>query len=122
LSENVLRAADALIIPLLPTPLSVRMLEQLVTFVAEHGWNDLVLLPVFSMVDRRKSLHREVIDATRGRFPLVLLTEVPYSSEVERVAQRRAPLNSYAPGSAPAHVYQTLWTEITRRLPGSVRQ
>jgi Mrp family chromosome partitioning ATPase len=29
LSENVLRAADAVVVPLLPTPLSVRMLEQL---------------------------------------------------------------------------------------------
>ena len=91
LSESVLRAADALIVPLLPTPLSVRMLEQLVAFIADNGWTDLKLLPVFSMVDRRKSLHHEVIAATRERFAQVLQTEVPYSSEIERVALRRAP-------------------------------
>src|SRR5262249_16173992 len=33
LSENVLRAADAVIVPLLPTPLSVRMLAQLQEFL-----------------------------------------------------------------------------------------
>src|SRR5262249_13693517 len=33
LSENVLRAADVVVVPLLPTPLSVRMLEQLQEFV-----------------------------------------------------------------------------------------
>jgi len=116
LSENVLRAADALIVPLLPTPLSVRMLEQLVEFIAENGWTDLALLPVFSMVDRRKALHHEVIAATRERFPQVLQTEVPYSSEIERIALRRAPLNAYAPASAQAQVYEALWSEVEGRL------
>jgi MinD-like ATPase involved in chromosome partitioning or flagellar assembly len=48
LSENVLRAADAVIVPLLPTPLSVRMLMQLRDFVAASEWGDLKLLPFFS--------------------------------------------------------------------------
>lgn len=117
LSENVLHAADALVVPLLPTPLSVRMLEQLVAFVAARGWNDLALLPVFSMVDRRKTLHHEVIAATRERFPQVLATEVPYASDIERMALRRAPINSHAPRSAAGLVYATLWAEVQARLP-----
>jgi chromosome partitioning protein len=116
LSESVLRAADALVVPLLPTPLSVRMLEQLVEFIAQHEWADLKLLPVFSMVDRRKSLHHEVIEATRRQFPQVLKTEVPYSSEIERITMRRAPLNSYAPGSEQGQVYEALWKEVEKRL------
>ena len=32
-SENVMHAADALVVPLLPSPLSVRTLEQLLDFV-----------------------------------------------------------------------------------------
>ncbi len=32
-SENVMHAADALVVPLMPSPLSVRMLEQLFEFV-----------------------------------------------------------------------------------------
>ncbi len=116
LSESVLRAADALIVPLLPTPLSVRMLEQLVGFIKEHEWADLKLMPVFSMVDRRKSLHHEVIEETRQQFRQVLNTEVPYSSEIERIAMRRAPLNSYAPGSEQGLVYQALWDEVKKKL------
>jgi len=53
LSENVLTAADAVVVPLIPAPLSVRMLDQLSGFVVEHGWTDLIVLPFFSMVDRR---------------------------------------------------------------------
>jgi chromosome partitioning protein len=112
LSENVLRAADAIIVPLLPTPLSVRMLVQLRDFIAVSGWTDLKLLPFFSMVDRRKSLHHEIIEQTREQFPALLRTEVPYSSEIERMSFRRAPIPAYAPRSAAAQVYSALWGEL----------
>jgi chromosome partitioning protein len=116
LSENVLRAADGVIIPMLPTPLSVRMLTQLREFVAARGWGDLALMPFFSMVDRRKSLHHEVIASTRASFPELLATEVPYSSEIERMSLRRAPISTYSPRGAAAEVYSALWQEINTRM------
>ena len=116
LSENVLRAADAVIVPTLPTPLSLRMLEQLFDLVAQAGWPDLRILPFFSMVDRRKSLHEEIIAATHQRFPTILATEVPYWSEIERMAVRRAPIPAYAPRSPAALVYSNLWSEIVARM------
>jgi cellulose biosynthesis protein BcsQ len=116
LSENVLRAADALIVPIIPTPLSVRMLEQLRTFTAERGWKDIKFMPFFSMVDRRKSLHLEVIETLRETFPDILDTEVPYWSHIEKMTQRRAPLPSYAPQSPAGRVYAALWREIEMRL------
>jgi chromosome partitioning protein len=116
LSENVLHAADAIVVPLLPTPLSVRMLVQLRDFIASKGWTDLMLLPFFSMVDRRKSLHHEIIAATREQFPTLLVTEVPYSSEIERMSLRRAPIPAFAPRSAAAQVYSALWAELTKAL------
>lgn len=116
LSENVLRAADAVVVPLLPTPLSVRMLEQLREFIAAEGWSDLVLLPFFSMVDRRRCLHAELVDSTRKRFPEVLATEVPYLSEIEKMTVRRAPLPAFAPRSLPALTYASLWAEIEARI------
>ncbi|HTV50555.1 MAG TPA: ParA family protein [Steroidobacteraceae bacterium] len=116
LSENVLRAADYLLVPLLPTPLSVRMLVQLREFLDTQGWGDLLLLPFFSMVDRRRSLHRELIEESRARFPSLLTTEVPYWSEIERMTRQRAPLNALAPRSAAAAVYARLWAEIEQRI------
>src|ERR1700722_2381118 len=116
LSENVLRAADAVVVPLLPTPLSIRMLAQLRDFIAASGWTDLALLPFFSMVDSRKSLHREVISGTREQYPELLPTEVPYWSEVERMSLRRAPLPAYAPLSPAGQIYAALWEEIKSRI------
>jgi chromosome partitioning protein len=121
LSENVLRAADAVVVPLLPTPLSVRMLAQLRDFIVANEWTDVALLPFFSMVDRRKSLHHEVIASTRRLFPELLSTEVPYSSEIERMSLRRAPLVAYAPRSPFAQIYSALWAEIEARIGGSPR-
>ena len=116
LSENVLRASDAIIVPLLPTPLSVRMLAQLRDFIAGEGWVDLIVLPFFSMVDRRKSLHHDVMASTREQFPNILATEVPYSSEIERMSLRRAPIPAFAPNGAAARIYAALWAEVTARM------
>ena len=116
LSENVLTAADAIVVPLIPSPLSVRMLDELSGFVAERGWTDLVVLPFFSMVDRRRQLHEDFIAATRERYPGILRTAVPYRSEIERMSVRRAPLSAIAPKSTAAQIYLSLWTEIDERL------
>jgi chromosome partitioning protein len=116
LSENVLRAADALLVPLVPAPFSLRMLEQLYAFIAHEGWHDLKLLPFFSMVDRRRSLHRELIAEGRAQFSALLATEIPYWSEIERMSVRRAPLPVSAPHSGAAVIYAALWAEIRERL------
>ncbi len=116
LTENVLRAADMIIVPLLPTPLSVRMLAQLQDFIIGEGLADLLVLPFFSMVDRRKSLHHDIIAGTRKQFPSILMTEVPYWSDIERMSLRRAPLPAFAPASAAAQIYSLLWAEVAQRL------
>ena len=121
LTENVLRAADVIIVPLVPTPLSVRMLVQLRDFIAGEGWTDLLVLPFFSMVDRRRALHIEVIATTRAEFPNILTTEVPYWSAIERMTQRRAPIPAFAPHSAAATIYQSLWAEVVGRMVSSSR-
>lgn len=116
LSENVLRAADAIIVPLVPSPLSMRMLTQLRDFIAGEGWTDLLVLPFFSMVDRRRALHREIIAMTRAEFPAILSTEVPYWSAIERMTQRRAPIPAFAPASTATAIYKLLWAEVVGRM------
>jgi cellulose biosynthesis protein BcsQ len=92
------------------------MLAQLFEFIAARGWHDIKVLPFFSMVDRRRALHKDTIAQLRARFPTILATEVPYGSEFERMATRRAPIESYAPASAAAETYRSLWREIDERL------
>lgn len=116
LSENVLHAADVVIVPLLPTPLSLRMLRELRAFIDDQGWADLVLLPFFSMVDVRRTLHQELMTSTRKQFPAILRTEVPYWSEIERMSLRQAPLPAFSPNGSAAQIYAALWREMSERM------
>ena len=115
-AENILHAADALIVPLAPSPLSVRTLRQLVDFLERKQWRDIELLPFFSMIDRRRKLHKETALQLRAEFPFILDTEVPYSSAFEQIAVRRAPVEAFAPRSLAAQTYRALWQEIDARL------
>ena len=61
------------------------------------------------MVDRRRSLHLELMASARLEFPAILATEVPYRSEIERMTVRRAPLAAGAATSEAAPIYRQLW-------------
>ena len=67
-SESVFTAADLLLVPLVPSTLAVRTLDQLRDFLAGVPEPAPEVLPFFSMVDRRKRLHKELVaDAPRRR-------------------------------------------------------
>jgi chromosome partitioning protein len=116
LTENVLWAADAILVPTIPAPLSLRMIEQLFAFVQREGWTDLRVMPFFSMVDRRRLLHEELVTEARSRWPALLRTEIPYWSDIERMTLRRAPLPAFAPRSEAAQRFAELWQEVAERL------
>lgn len=111
-SEGVFVATDILLVPTIPTTLSLRTLKQLHRHLEDRTPGRPHVLPFFCMVDRRKALHRQVTAAATNPESPILKTEIPYSSVVEQMGIRRAPLASFAPGSGAARAYQTLWTEI----------
>ncbi|MEM8886183.1 MAG: AAA family ATPase [Planctomycetota bacterium] len=113
-SESMFRAVDALVVPVIPTTLSLHSLEQLCDHLDDLKKSPRVW-PFFSMVDRRKALHREVCDQARSMPYDFLEAMIPYSSHVERMGVRRAPLPSYAPTSSAARAYRKLVDEIVER-------
>lgn len=116
-SENVFRAADLLLVPLIPTILSARTLDQLLDFLEGHPRHrGLKVRPFFSMVDRRRRLHRELMERLPERYPCFLSAAIPYSSEVERMGIHRMPLIAYAPSNPAAEAYQALWAQISAAL------
>jgi cellulose biosynthesis protein BcsQ len=115
-SENVFRASDALLVPLIPTTLSLRTLDQLESFLDNHDVGALQVLPFFSMVDRRKSLHRETVATLGDTHPEVLATQIPSATEVERMGVSRQVVYELAPGSRIARAYEDLWAEVQERL------
>ncbi|NMO55240.1 ParA family protein [Actinoplanes sp. TBRC 11911] len=113
-SENVLRAADVLLVPLIPTPLSLRTYTQLVGFVADAPRPRPAVIAFFSMADRRKRLHREVIGSVpHDDGARIAETVIPSMTLVEQMAERRAPVPVFAPTARVSRCYQELWAEIT---------
>jgi len=111
LSENVMRASDALIMPMLPTTLSLRTYEQVRDFL-EDVKKPPVLLPFFSMVDRRKSMHKDIMASFPKKYGPVLDTSIPYASILEKMGIFRAPLTATSPKSKIALAYHNLWQDI----------
>jgi chromosome partitioning protein len=112
-SESVFDAADVLLVPLIPATLSSRTFDQLLDVVGDAAR----VLAFFSMVDGRKRLHREVMEALRAQHPeAVLRTAIPSASDVERMGLRRTVIQEVAPRGRAALAYRALWDEVRERL------
>jgi chromosome partitioning protein len=111
-SENVLRASDTLLVPLIPATLSLRTFDQLTRFVADSDGRRPEVVAFFSMADRRKRLHRDVIDAIQRDRARVADTIVPALSVIEQMAEHRAPVPVFAPTSRASRCYEQLWAEV----------
>ncbi len=121
LSENVFNAADALLVPIIPTTLSLRALDQLDNFLARRTVGGKparspLVLPFFSMVDRRKKLHRELIEDLCLAHPDILRAAVPSSAAVERMGAHQSPVATFDGRSAAVSAYAGLWDEVLARL------
>jgi chromosome partitioning protein len=112
-SENVMHAADVLLVPLIPTTLSVRTLDQLTDFVADFTGRRPEIRAFFSMVDRRKRLHQEITEKLLAERPGVAATPIPALSLIERMSVERAPVTVFAPRSVAARAFRSLWAELT---------
>jgi chromosome partitioning protein len=116
-SESVFDAADALLVPLIPSTLTVRTFTQLGDFVAGEVDRRPRIVAFFSMVDGRKRLHREVVATLPATSPDdVVQASIPAATEVELMGVERAPVVVSAPYSRAARAYRALWDEVRPRL------
>jgi chromosome partitioning protein len=111
-SENVLHAADLLVVPLIPTTLSLRTFDQLTEFVAGLRGRRPAVRAFFSMVDRRKRLHRELVEQLPAQREGICPVSIPAVSTVEQMAVHRAPVPVFAARSPVARGYRALWSEV----------
>jgi cellulose biosynthesis protein BcsQ len=110
LADRLFRAVDLIVSPMLPSPLSARTAEQLHSeLLKTHGGKPPVL-PVWSMVDRRKKLHRETIATEPARLV------IPYAASIEAMAVNQAPIGATSPTSAAARAFASLWTSVEMAL------
>jgi cellulose biosynthesis protein BcsQ len=64
------------------------------------------------MVDRRKKLHREIIQQDFPERITAAATVIPALSIIERMSAEREPVTVFAPRSTAARAYQALWADV----------
>jgi chromosome partitioning protein len=109
-SEQVMRAADLILVPVIPSPLSRRALADVVAHLDRTNGGHAPILPVFSMVDRRRALHKAATDE-HPAWPVI-----PMASAVEQMSVRRAPVGAFAAKSPAGEAFAALWTGVERKL------
>ena len=109
-SEQVIRGADMILLPMIPSLLSRRAYAEVRDHLDRHHKGGPPIFPVFNMVDRRRSAHRAAMAADPG-CPVI-----PSASAVEEMAERHAPVGVYAARSPAAIAVAKLWTALERRL------
>lgn len=115
-TETVFSITDALLCPTIPTTLSLRTLAGLMKHLKKRKGPRPLVVPFFCMVDRRKALHREVVDWVRGQGLGFLESAIPNSSLVEQMGLRRRAVPDFAPRSEPARAFEHLWSEVRDRV------
>ncbi len=112
-SENIFSASDMLLVPTIPTTLSQLTYKQLLDFFRNNRLDASKLKPFFSMVDRRKRMHLEILRDLPRKHPEFLSNHIPYASDVERMGIHRKPLADCPGKSLTIGAYNRLWQEIS---------
>ena len=111
ISDQVFAAADLLIVPLPPSPLSARALPMIREEILANHPRHPPILPVLSMYDARRKLHREVHSGFAAGWPVI-----PMASAIEQTAVRRAPLGTFAAWTDLNERLQRLWDGVEAKL------
>jgi cellulose biosynthesis protein BcsQ len=115
LTEAVLENAELSLVPTIPTPLSVQTLARILKW-ADRRDSCAHLVAFFSMVDRRKTLHRRACEWSSEHRGSFLEVHIPSASVVEQMTVRRMPLAEFAERDAASTAFADLWSEIQQRL------
>jgi cellulose biosynthesis protein BcsQ len=113
LHDNIFNAVDWVLMPNIPTTLSIRSYTKVVNYFEEHGFDNEKIKCFFSMVDHRKNLHHEVMNQFY-KDKIFFKNYIPYLSDIEKMGVNEAPLETFAANSFAAQCYQDLWKEIKK--------
>ncbi|HZZ83086.1 MAG TPA: ParA family protein [Anaeromyxobacteraceae bacterium] len=121
-TENVLRAADELVVPVALTYLALdgcaEIVESLERLRAERGEAPRIALVVPALY-RKTQLADEILEKLRERFPgEVSRTVLGWSVKVDEAQSHGMTIFEYAPGSSGAGALATIAAELAERAPG----
>ncbi len=112
LSENVFFAADNIFVPTIPTTLSIISLHKLLHFFKDTCIDKKKLTPFYSMVEKRKIMHRQILNMSELEKLNFLETHIPYNADIEKMGIYRQPATYNNINSVASKAYNSLWSEV----------
>jgi chromosome partitioning protein len=122
LALNGVSACDSLIIPMQCEPYSLEGVAELLTTVkrvkSSTNRHLKVLGIVFTMLDKRLMVNRDVMDNIRSRFSedMVFKTEIPRNVRISEAPSHGEPIVYYDSSSKGAAAYNKLAKEVLQKL------
>lgn len=115
LSEAIFNASDLVLVPVVPTTLSVRTYHDFQQFLAGNSsLSEKRYMGFFSMVDRRKGLQRTILEEWNIHDRNFCKSTIPYLSDIEKMGLFQKPVVSYRPASEASRAFGSLWAEIKK--------
>jgi len=115
LAENIFHACDFILVPTVPTPLCLRTYEQIISFFEDDELDTSSVIPFFSMVEIRKSVHQNMMKELKLKMPNLCASYIPFLADVEKMGIYRKPLADFCPNSKASASYKALWKEIKKK-------
>jgi len=109
-NRKVMLFTHLVVVPVIPSPLAERGLARIRKFMTLHRGHHPPILPVFSMVDRRRKMHSLALTEHQDR-PVIDM-----ASEIEQMTLRKLPIGAFAAKSRNGLAFSRLWSGIERKL------
>jgi len=117
LHYNIFNAADLLLIPNIPAPLSVYCNNMLVKELqAKFNPRNTTILSFFNMVQAHKNLHKSYLNNRDETKNYILNNYIPFYSEIENITLSKESIFHQLKEFKPNLYYENLWREICERM------
>ncbi len=115
LHDNIFKAADLLLIPNIPAPLSVYCNDLLVQELQYKAGLLNKILSFYNMVQINKSLHKQYL-VKRDSKDYILNSHIPFYTEIENISLKKESIFHQLKEFRTIGYYEKLWIEICERM------
>lgn len=116
LHDNIFKAADLLLIPNIPAPLSVYCNDLLVQELQNRVDVKDKILSFYNMVQAHKTMHKQYLDNRSSNQHYILNSYVPFYTEIENISLKKESIFHQLKAFKTNIYYEKLWVEVCGRM------
>jgi chromosome partitioning protein len=112
LHDNIFHCADLILMPNIPSPLSIYCNNQFFEGVGKKIWEQKKVLSFFNMVQLSKSLHKHYLNTPSEVLGDQLASYIPFYAEIEALNYKKESIFHQLKTFKTISYYEKVWEEI----------